>query len=157
MSHAGHHPPEGAGRGADAARAATPAARAIRHPRSGLTITMTEAAGRTRLAVHGEVDLDSAGTLGEALDECLASSVLGVDVDMTGTAFFDCAGLNVLLRAVRRARAMDAELAVTLVSPAVARVLDLTHCRHVFPGAAVQAGPPGGTASGSATRATHSR
>ncbi|NUP39586.1 MAG: STAS domain-containing protein, partial [Streptomyces sp.] len=98
---------------------------------------MTEAAGRTRVAVHGEVDLDCADTLYQVLADCLTSTPRGVDVDLTATAFFDCAGLNALLRARTRARATGAELTVTAVSPAVARVLDLTYCREVFPEAAV--------------------
>ncbi|MFI0941436.1 STAS domain-containing protein [Streptomyces sp. NPDC021020] len=93
---------------------------------------MTEVHGRTLLTVRGEIDLDSAGILDQAAADCLADTPKGVDVDLAGVGFFDCAGLNALLRARALARATGAELNVTAVSSAVARVLDLTHCREAF-------------------------
>lgn len=131
-------PRESAHRG-EAAVPTAAAPRVVRHLRSGVTIRMAEAFGRTRVAVHGEVDLDSAETLRQVLVDCLASTPCGVDVDLSGTGFFDCAGLNALLRARARARATGAELTVIAVSPAVARLLDLTHCREAFPEAGVPA------------------
>jgi anti-anti-sigma factor len=106
--------------------------RVIRHLRSGLTVRIVERHGRTELAVRGEIDLDCAGLLQQAVVDCLADTPQGVDVDLAGVGFFDCAGLNALLRARARARATGAELCLTALSPAVARVLDLTHCRAAF-------------------------
>ncbi|MFI0720650.1 STAS domain-containing protein [Streptomyces sp. NPDC021224] len=104
----------------------------IRHLRSGLTIRMTELHGRTLLTVRGEIDLDSADILHQAAVDCLAVTPKGIDIDLAGVGFFDCAGLNALLRARALARATGAELTLTALSTAVARVLDLTHCTEVF-------------------------
>ncbi|CAG7646083.1 STAS domain-containing protein [Actinacidiphila bryophytorum] len=138
MAGAAHQSYDGTYRGEPALPAAS-ATRVVRHLRSGLTLRMTEAFGRTRIAVHGEVDLDTADTLLRVLADCLESTPAGVDVDLTGTGFFDCAGLNVLLRARAKARATGAELTVLAVSPAVSRLLALTHCDEVFPEAVVPA------------------
>jgi anti-anti-sigma factor len=139
MAGAAHQSYDGTHRGEPALPAAAAAPRVVRHLRSGLTLRMTEAFGRTRIAVHGEVDLDTADTLQRVLAGCLASTPGGVVVDLTGTSFFDCAGLNVLLRARAQARTSGTELTVIAVSPAVSRLLALTHCDEVFPEAAVPA------------------
>lgn len=133
MAGAGQHRREGARHGAAGqGQASPPARRVIRHLRSGLTVRIAERHGRTELAVRGEVDLDCAGLLQQAVADCLADTPQGVDIDLAGVGFFDCAGLNALLRARAQARATGAELRVTALSPAVARVLDLTHCREAF-------------------------
>ncbi|WP_159011861.1 STAS domain-containing protein [Streptomyces sp. NRRL F-5123] len=93
---------------------------------------MTEFRGRTRMTVHGEVDLDCSGMLHQALVDCLTATPRGVDLDLAGVTFFDCSGLNALLRARALAQATCAALNVTAVSTAVTRVLDLTHCGEAF-------------------------
>lgn len=142
MARAGDHPRESAKPGDVASATAVAAPRVVRHLRSGLTIRITEDGDRTRVRVEGEVDLDCADTLHQALADCLRATPHGVDVDLTGAEFFDCAGLNALLRARARAHDAGAELNVTAVSPAVARVLDLTHCAEAFPHAAAPAPVP---------------
>jgi anti-anti-sigma factor len=134
MAGAEQHRREGAQHGDDGpAPTAQAAPRVIRHLRSGLSIRMADVLGRTRMTVRGEIDLDCAETLYQALTSCLADTPSGVDVDLAAVDFFDCAGLNVLLRARSAARARGAQLCLTAMSPAVARLLDLTRCREAFP------------------------
>ncbi|NJP45771.1 STAS domain-containing protein [Actinacidiphila epipremni] len=133
MARAGDHPRERAQPGDVASATAAAGPRVVRHLRSGLTIRTVEDGERIRVRVEGEVDLDCADTLHQVLADCLQAGPRGVDLDLTGAEFFDCAGLNALLRARSGARAAGAELTVTAVSPAVARVLDLTHCDEAFP------------------------
>lgn len=142
MAGAGHRSCEGPKRGAPApVDVAEP--RVVMHLRTGLTVRVARDAGRTRVSVHGEVDLDSADMLNRVLADCLRTSAdgAGVDVDLTGTGFFDCAGLNTLLRARALAEAFGARFTVSAVSAPVARVLDLTYCRDTFPEAVVRTAP----------------
>lgn len=116
--------------------------RLVRHLRSGLVVRLTEADGRTRAAVHGEIDLDCADLLEDVLTDALRSAPGGVHLDLSGVRFFDCAGLNSLLRVRGLEHPGSAELTVTSVSAAVARVLDLTQTWPAFPRAAADERPP---------------
>ncbi|WUH89243.1 STAS domain-containing protein [Streptomyces sp. NBC_00433] len=110
--------------------------RVVRHLRSGLVVRLTETDGRARVAVHGEVDLDCAELLEHVLTDALRSAPAGLHVDLGGVGFFDCAGLNSLLRVRSLALADGCEMTVTSVSAAVGRVLDLTGTWAAFPQAA---------------------
>jgi anti-anti-sigma factor len=111
------------------------------HLRTGLIVRVARESGRTRVAVHGEIDLDSADMLNRVLGDCLRADAGGVDVDLTAVGFFDCSGLNTLLRARALAEAFGVRFTLGAVSAPVARVLDLTHCRDAFPEAVVAGGP----------------
>lgn len=108
----------------------------VRHLRSGLVVRLAEADGRIRACVHGEIDLDCADLLERVLADALRSAGGAVDLDLSGVGFFDCAGLNALLRLRALARCEGVELAVVPVSAPVARVLDLTGTWPAFPQAA---------------------
>ncbi|WP_435126968.1 STAS domain-containing protein [Actinacidiphila sp. bgisy144] len=99
---------------------------------SGLAVRTVESAGHTRAAVAGELDLATAPTAGDILTDCLVLSPAGLDVDLGDVAFFDCAGLNMLLRLRARALDLGVELAISALSPSVARVLDLSGTRELF-------------------------
>jgi anti-anti-sigma factor len=137
MAGAGHHSCEGVPHGAVAPEAVAEP-RSVMHLRTGLTVRVTRAPEGTLVSVHGEVDLDCAEMLHGVLADSLRSDPSGVDVDLTGAGFFDCAGLNTLLRARALAEAVGVRLTVGPVSPAVARLLDLTGCRGTFPDAVVR-------------------
>jgi len=115
-----------------APQVAPAAGRMIRDLHSGLDVRLTEAAGRTRAAISGEIDLGCSLLLERVLAEGLRSTPGGLDVDLRGVEFFDCSGLNVLLQLRARAEEAGAELAVTGMSPAVRRVFELTGCDSVF-------------------------
>lgn len=114
--------------------------RVVIHLRTGLTVRVARASGRARVSVHGEIDIDCADVLYHVLRDCLSCYPDGVDVDLSAVAFFDCAGLNALLRARAQARAAGVRLTVGAVSTTVARVLDLTCGGDAFPEAVVRAG-----------------
>ncbi|GAA3117597.1 hypothetical protein GCM10010521_01620 [Streptomyces rameus] len=80
---------------------------------------------RTRVEIHGELDLDSGNRLRPELHEALADSAGGLDLDLNGLAFCDCAGLGVLLDLRQRARSQNKSVVVRASSPAVDRLLTL--------------------------------
>lgn len=57
---------------------------------------------RVTVAVTGEVDLATAPRLSAALDEVTADPPRSVEVDLSETSFFACAGLSALMRAHHR-------------------------------------------------------
>ncbi|KAA6212446.1 ANTAR domain-containing protein [Streptomyces albofaciens JCM 4342] len=88
--------------------------------------------GRTRVAVQGELDLDACEEIGHDLYEALSRSVRGLDLHLDAVPFFDCAGLNMLLRLRTRALAQGKTVVVRSSSRAVERLLDLTGARKLF-------------------------
>src|SRR4051794_18463319 len=81
---------------------------------------------RVLVTVRGELDISTDQALEAALRKAVSSCTRGVDLDLSGTAFCDCSGLNVLM-AVRR-RALDSGKALTIrsASAAVQRLLAVT-------------------------------
>jgi anti-anti-sigma factor len=109
-----------------------------------LTIRLAETTGHTRAAVSGEIDHGCAPTLDAVLGDSLHEAGHRLDLDLGGVTFFDCGGLNVLLRARSLAERSGARLTVTAVGGAVERVLVLTGTRGLF----VPLGPDGTAPSG---------
>jgi anti-anti-sigma factor len=82
--------------------------------------------GRTAVVTAaGEIDLTNAGSLRDALLSALNAGALGLVVDLTAATFLDSAGVAALVRAWRRAGAMEATVRVAVSSAAVLRVLEL--------------------------------
>lgn len=81
---------------------------------------------RVTVAVTGEVDLATAPRLSAALDEITAASPRSVEVDLSGTSFFACAGLSALIRARHRLAERGATLIVHGAIGAVRRVFTAT-------------------------------
>jgi anti-anti-sigma factor len=83
--------------------------------------------GRTTLVVSGEIDLDSAPVLERLVVLHLrAAGELGVDLDLSLVRFFSAAGVHALLAAVDPVDPAGAPLRITLMSPEVERMLELT-------------------------------
>jgi anti-sigma B factor antagonist len=78
-----------------------------------------------RLAVTGEVDLESAAELRRRLLRAVHAHDLVV-LDLSGVTFMDSQGLGVLIRADAEARARGAVLHVAAASRPVRRLLALT-------------------------------
>ncbi|MFM9709074.1 STAS domain-containing protein [Streptomyces galilaeus] len=98
-----------------------------RQPGEQLRVCSTSVAGRTVVAVTGEVDHQTATRLDDVLLTVIASGARCVEVDFSRVSFCDCAGLNVLLGA--RSRCLDAGVRFVVagpVAPAVERLLQLT-------------------------------
>ncbi|MFD7392197.1 STAS domain-containing protein [Streptomyces sp. NPDC059852] len=99
---------------------------------------------RMKVVVRGELDLDAADRFQRILRDALHRSVRGVDLDLRGVTFCDCAALNILLAVRGRALADGKTVALHGSSAMVDRLLMLTGTRDLFTGPA-PAGP--GTAA----------
>ncbi len=74
------------------------------------------------VTVRGEIDMDNAGELVDALERVAGTAV----VDISGVTFIDSTGLQGLLRAQKTARQRGDDLILRHPSRAVRRLLELT-------------------------------
>lgn len=96
--------------------------------------TATAAIGRlTVVTFPAEIDMATAGAIGEQVAAALAPGVHVVIADMTATTFCDSAGINMLIRAKRQATAHGADLRLLLPCPNVLRVLRIQGVDAVLP------------------------
>ncbi|MGW7442015.1 STAS domain-containing protein [Kitasatospora sp. NPDC054795] len=91
-----------------------------------------KADGSALVSVVGEVDHDGADTFRRALATALNECTVGLELDLAGLSFCDCAGLNVLLWARNRAAATGRAVRVGSMSPRVSRLVDLTGTREAL-------------------------
>jgi anti-anti-sigma factor len=93
----------------------------------------TTLVGRCVVArTSGEMDYVTAPFFWERLLEALAGRDPFVVLDLSGVSFCDSAGLNVLLRAGRQARASGAELVLACVPQHLRRILVMTGADRIF-------------------------
>ncbi len=113
---------------------------------------VTESAGdRTVVVVSGEIDIDSEQAVRRALRLALARSPGGLDLDLAGVGFCDCAGLNVLLSVRAIALADGKTLRVRAAGAGVERLFALTGTSSLFghaPGPAATDGVVAGSSHG---------
>ncbi|MET8770836.1 STAS domain-containing protein [Streptomyces sp. NPDC004658] len=124
------------------------------------TASRTPRGDRIGVRVLGELDLDSARRLRPGLHEALAASKRGLDLDLGGLGFCDCAGLGVLMELRQLACAQGKTVVIRVGSPMVDRLLGLLGARELFappdtpgieprhPGPAAAPSPGAGTSSG---------
>ncbi|MEU0335154.1 STAS domain-containing protein [Streptomyces sp. NPDC006193] len=98
----------------------------------GLSVSWAPDGSRVRVRVRGDLDLDSGRRLRQGLDEALAHATGGLDLDLSGVGFCDCAGLNVLLELRHRALGQGKTLVVRAGAPAVDRLLRLVGADELF-------------------------
>lgn len=91
-----------------------------------VTVLRSVSARRATVHVAGDIDLDSAVSLREALHHCLSAGISTIDIDARDVTFCDVTGLNVLLAAARRASSASGILTVRRPSAPLARLLHLT-------------------------------
>jgi anti-anti-sigma factor len=84
------------------------------------------------VTISGEIDIQSGPQLRDQLLRTMRRHGARLALDLTGVTFIDCAGINVLLAARRRAHLEDGWLRVIGASPRVQRVLALTRLHHVL-------------------------
>jgi len=87
-----------------------------------------------------EIDITNADQVREDLLSVLNREPVTLIVDMGRTTFCDSAGVNALVRAHRRATAIEAEIRLVVTAPGVLRVLAITgvdHLLKVYPSVAV--------------------
>ena len=80
-----------------------------------------------------EIDITNAAGLRAALLEAAGPGSRTLVVDMARTQFCDSAGLNVLVRAHKRARAEGGELLLVICAAAVLRIFALTGLDRLIP------------------------
>ncbi|MFE2531336.1 STAS domain-containing protein [Streptomyces sp. NPDC059371] len=86
----------------------------------------------TLVTLHGELDFASGARVRDQLGEALAASPSGLELDLSGLAFCDCAGLNVLLEIRHRAVSVGKTFTVQAASPAVDRLLDVVGVQELL-------------------------
>ncbi|MEU4095497.1 STAS domain-containing protein [Streptomyces sp. NPDC026673] len=96
--------------------------------RAAMSLATRGTAGAVAV-ITGEVDAGCAGDLERCLIAAMRAHPEGLELDLSGVTFFDCAGLNALLEA----RAFGGRgLTIRVMSPRVERVLDLTDTRALL-------------------------
>ena len=80
-----------------------------------------------------EIDITNAAGLRAALLEAAAHGSGTLVADMAQTQFCDSAGLNVLVRAHKRAQADGGELLLVICTAAVLRIFAVTGIDHLIP------------------------
>ncbi|MEV7323812.1 anti-sigma factor antagonist [Streptomyces sp. NPDC093970] len=102
------------------------------HPPAQVSLQVDATGERLVVTVAGELDLDSAPTLAQALSEALDDSPGGLELDLGGVDFCDCSGLNVLLHVRHQAHTSGKSVVLHATSPAVERLLSLTSTLPLF-------------------------
>ncbi len=102
----------------------------VSHP--WLEMAMYVEGGRTVVAAHGDIDVDTEATLRLGLREALDRSITGLDLDMSAVSFCDCSALRVLLELRQQALAQGKTLVLRTASPATERLLTMTGTRCLF-------------------------
>ncbi|MFI5475488.1 anti-sigma factor antagonist [Streptomyces cacaoi] len=103
---------------------------------------------RVVVAIQGELDLDSADRLAQALRAALDAAVGGVDLELGGVEFCDCSALNVLIALHEQSLKQGKTVALRTVGPAVERLLTLTGTRMLFDAPRRHAPGPDGSDDG---------
>ncbi|WP_106960744.1 ANTAR domain-containing protein [Streptomyces sp. 351MFTsu5.1] len=113
------------------AHSAQPLSATDKRPPCLASVEAVTAGDRVTVVCRGELDI-GAERLQPELYALLATSSTGVDLDLTGVGFCDCAGLNVLLDLRREALDQGKTVTVAACGPALGRLLDLTGARELF-------------------------
>ncbi len=81
--------------------------------------------GEATVAVAGELDMSTAPQLSRSLNEVLDQHPSRVTVDLSGLAFIDSTGLNLLARTSNVLTAHDGAFVLTHPTPPVRKVLEI--------------------------------
>jgi anti-sigma B factor antagonist len=98
-----------------------------------LSVTTRESAGRTVVAVAGEVDVYTAPTLDDRLTSLVDAGDVRVVVDLTDVEFLDSTGLGVLVKALKRTREKEGSLDLVVASDRILKVFRITGLDTVIP------------------------
>lgn len=94
-------------------------------PETGLRIEVDERAGRVRVALIGEVDLEKGDRVVMALAGAAATAREGVVVDLRDTTFLGSTGVRILLEAQAAAQGRGLPLTVVAGEGPARRTLEL--------------------------------
>ena len=88
--------------------------------------------GMAVVTTPGEIDISNASLLRAALVTATHSAAEIVVVDMSGTEYCDSTGLNVLVRAQKKAEPAGVQLRLVVQASAVQRMLTVTGVAGLF-------------------------
>jgi anti-anti-sigma factor len=91
-----------------------------------LNVSRIDRNHRTSITLVGEIDLESAPLLRDALRQCLQDGIRTIDVDLTHVTFCDCSGLNAFLEASQHTAAAGGRLRLHDPPAMTARLFALT-------------------------------
>ncbi len=97
-----------------------------------LTVEETRTASETVLALTGEIDIATAGSLRAAAKRTIATRPARLVLDFAGVTFCDSQGLSALIGLNRDIRATGGRLVFINVSEFMSRLLDITGLRAAF-------------------------
>lgn len=97
-----------------------------------LTLSARDVQGTTVLAVAGEIDVETAPQLRQAITELTTAGATDVVLDLTGVGFMDSTGLSVLVGALRRIRAHDGAMRIVSTQESTLRLFEVTGLSKVF-------------------------
>jgi anti-sigma B factor antagonist len=100
---------------------------------TGASFLVEMVGGVPVVAASEEIDITNAGVLRAALLQAAAQGNGTLVVDMSRTQFCDSAGLNVLVRAHKRAQAQGGEVVLVVSGDAVLRIFAVTGIDHLIP------------------------
>ncbi|SNX58271.1 anti-anti-sigma factor [Streptomyces sp. TLI_55] len=104
----------------------------VDEPVLDLTMDAPSPGGQVRVTIRGELDLSVVPALERALRKAVARATRGVVLDLSGTSFCDCSGLNALLTARRHALESGRAFTIRSAGPAVRRLLTATGTWPLF-------------------------
>lgn len=85
------------------------------------------------VGASGEIDLSNVDRLRAALDDAVRESPGGFVIDLSGAAYIDSAGLQVILNAYRQVHACGGKIAAVLVDGSVRDIMNIISIER-FPG-----------------------
>jgi anti-sigma B factor antagonist len=97
-----------------------------------LAISVDDRRPPTVLAVGGDLDLNTAPELLQALIRLVDAGERAVVVDLAGVEFCDSSGLSVLVRVRNRLTGLGGSLALAGPTPIVQRVLEVSGLDEIF-------------------------
>ena len=84
------------------------------------------------VAVSGEIDVLTAGTLRERIDDLVTAGHHHLVIDLEQVDFLDSAGLGVLVGGLKRVRAQDGTLQLVCTSERILKVFRITRLSEEF-------------------------
>ncbi|MEQ6903567.1 STAS domain-containing protein [Nocardioides sp. YIM 152588] len=97
-----------------------------------LTLSTRETAGRTVIAVGGEIDVYTAPKLRDTISELVAGGSYRLVVDMEAVEFLDSTGLGVLVGGLKKVRAHDGALELVCTQDRLLKIFKITGLAKVF-------------------------
>jgi anti-sigma B factor antagonist len=98
-----------------------------------LTVSSRQEGEHTVISVGGEIDVYTAPSLRERLNELVASGHYDLIVDMEGVEFLDSTGLGVLVGGLKRVRSHEGTLRLVCAQEKILKVFRITGLTKVFP------------------------